>query len=254
MTSIYAGRNPARALYKLWSAIIDTNGGGSRSTYYGGGRSLIHRYADDHMISYGNLTLAKDGRFQLNHMHGHIQRKKVCEGTFLGFNYWRNWYQWFVDFDEPSYYASTYVLGNWQKPVPYVSELVLGNRSWRYDNTWMVLEQYDAPQGLAPWRIVPAKNQNKPGDPWATKRKTLSPEQQRIWVRHEALVQRRYSQMFEEATGMKVTTKTSVRTPSVTSNGTKHEGDAAVHVIRALLDVHQPAKLATKRLEEAHHE
>lgn len=251
MTTIFERRgNPVRNLYRLWDQIIAINGGNSAA--YGTGSRSIYRMsnANPGLIAYGHLSVAEDGRFRLMGMHGHKQRRWVSEGTFLGFRHWRSGYNWFVDFGPPSYWQSLWAIDSWEHPMPYVRERLVAPAGWNQPDWWLELAPHTPTHGEPPWMIVPATNQRDPQQ--RNQRKRLEPHQRLAWDRFVALREKRYELLWREALGQAAPPRqVSVRTPSVTSNGIKHEGDAAVWAIRALLDVHQPAKLAP-RLKEAH--
>lgn len=254
MTSIFEQRgNPARNLFRLWEQIIDTNGG--QSAAYGSAysrSSTIHRLGSHKdVIAYGHLNLTRKGRFRIMRMHGHKQRLWVSRGTFLGFRHWRGSYNWFVDFQDPQYWQSLWSIEGWSNPLPYVTERIICPLGWSIPDLWLELEPHVPTHGEPPWQIVPSPNQRDISDPWGA-RTALSASQRRAWEKFVTLRADRYERLRREELGLlSPSRQVSVRTPSVVSNGTKFEGEEAVHKITALLNVHQPAKLS-KRLEEAH--
>lgn len=251
MTIFNERQNPARALYRLWDTIIKINGG--ENAHYGGSPSgAIYRSRSANgkrdAISYHALTVCADGRFRLSPMHGQTQRRRITQGTFLGYRWWRGQYNWFVDFNPPSYWQSLWSVENWRQPMPYASEAAMGSQHWG-NGLWMELVPWAPTHGEAPWMMVPARNQAANYD---SQRRSFKHSDRQRWDRFVNLRTRRYEQLEREELGIDLRPKdVSVRTPSVVHDGTKHEGQAAVTVIRALLDIHQPAKLAP-RLKEAH--
>lgn len=247
MTTIFTPHaHPGRTLYRLWDKVIDANGG--HNAAYGAGS--IWRQRDTKVIQYGHLHLSQDGRFRISRgMRGHRARVFITKGTFLGFRHWRSTYNWFVDFDESTYWQSQHTIELWQRPVAYISEKVLGGEYWRDPLMWFDLVHDQ--NALTGWRAEPAKSQYVAGADRQLGRGPLKGPTKTRWDKFTTLREERYRLMEARQTGVALAPRTvSARTPSVIHDGKRLEGAEAVTAITALLDVSMPAKF-TPRLKEA---
>lgn len=256
--------DPARELYALWDTILSAYG--NHTCGWGPRGWGIWRNQDTGGISYGQLTngwpchwfnLLPDGRFKVNHMFGSYRRSGIAQGTFLGYGFTHSRYQWFVHAspsEKHTGWNNTYrtrwrdFFTDWNNPVSYVSEDLLGVRSYRQTRPWLTLARDE----WGAWEIVPALDQV---DPEAEALKAASYEQEHLWSRwnrwKKTCARRRFVAENQHRVKNGLDPKVSARTPTIRSAGQVLSPDQAVRRLAALLEVSQPAKTTPLRPKEA---
>jgi len=239
---------PVQETYKAWDTILTATG--REMVTYGHANWNLHRVRledGDHYVGFGrggspDIILDKRGRFHFSFsFHGSKQRNIVMRNVpFLGWGYARSRYQWYVNFDTsvaPWAWPSGNLLDP-ENPIHYVSEDLMGCRTWGQLRPWCVLEKRNGQ-----WAIAMAKNQT----PYTrgTANGDLKGIRQR-WDQYERLVKARYRRQTGEPSPV------SVRTPTMLNNNQPLPPQQAVEALAALFSVDSPAKTTPlKRPKEA---
>lgn len=260
--------DPARALYKAWSQVLDlganpgttSDGVAHRYVNYGEGWYNLVQHGD--VISFSTFSLHRSGRFRFTYpFHGHMRRNLVMRYVpFLGWGWSHSRYQWYVDFDvDVNRYVKRgdKVMRDWLHPTHYLSEDLLGARKYGQDRPWLVLEKRPMPptgrERLSwelpddRWTIQLARNQ---GD---LTLKQSHAERRALWDRYEALVAKRYDRERAWALGTAPEgSPVSAPPPTMRINNLPLPPAQAVEALAALFDVDAPAKTTPlKRPKEA---
>lgn len=240
---------PVQETYKAWDTILTATG--RDQVTYGHANWALHRVRledGDHYIGFGrggspDIILDKRGRFHFSFsFHGAKQRNIIMRNVpFLGWSWTHSRYQWLVNFDTnvaPWGYSTTN-LRDPERPIHYVSEDLLGCRTWGQHRPWCVLEKRADGQ----WAIAMAKNQ------MPLPRHTLASDvkyMRQRWEHYEQLVAARYRRARGEPSPV------SVRTPTMLNNNQPLPPQQAVEALAALFSVDSPAKTTPlKRPKEA---
>lgn len=236
-------KNPAIVHYEFWDNILNTY---ERTTCaYGPPGWAITKVSDEihneihfGQIGYGggvisHWRLRVDGAFQWGIQHGAYRRRLISLGVpFLSWGWVYGRYQWLVDFDQEKKHRSMWSphsLTDWQEPREYISEDLLGCRTYGQARRWCVLEQ----TGNG-WKIA-----LDPSDPYNNE------DAKKAWRKYELLVEKRYQRLKCAALG--VSPPVSARTPSLRSGGNTLSADQSITRLAALLEIHQPAKTTPLR-------
>lgn len=243
---------PAVALYKFWDTVL-THTGQDRLEFGQRGWSLIRETGDS--IGFGqyrsHFVVDAKGRFHLDKMHGTYRRNVIAQHVpFLGWSYTHSRYQWLVDFNAPTnlYHWRTTNLADWQNPHHYVSEDLLGCRTYYQTNRWCVLKKVDGE-----FRIQLAHDQTAPDrhGEYNERLQAELPAARKQWCRYEQIVEQRYARARRNHLG-EAANEMSVRTPTMLIGNQPLPTDVAVERLLALLEVDQPAKTTPlKRPKEA---
>lgn len=249
MMNYRTGENPAIALYKFWLSIIRATNPPheqDRSVPF-----LVDRYGiatagqDERgrpILAFGWLMggrgvhsmfeVTANGHFRIaGTMHGTHRRNILARATFLEWGYRAQRYQWYVN--TTNAYRELWrwshdSFSNWNDPIWYYSEDLLGCRSWRQTSTWVALERRGAQ-----WRMVPTRlhGQEDVHDSLTAR-----------FASYEQLTKRRYlAHENHHRTSHGLEPKKSVRAITVRAGGQVLDQEEAVKRLVALLDPSLPA-------------
>lgn len=155
-----AQRHPAKALYLTWLTILESYSDAKHlnmSVAYRNSAIRITGFDSNGRpeLSYGgNFTVRENGHFSLKWLTRPSERRLVGEATFLDWSHFRGDYQWYFSpsFERASYWDGR-SLCDWQDPIHYISEKVMGAHGYIKNNIDLKLVPDTGPGG---WRIAPA--------------------------------------------------------------------------------------------------
>jgi len=252
---------PAIALFRQWEAVL--NAWGNEVCAFGRfawGVEWQHQDSSpspDDCIGLGqqwgdrglstHFTLTRGGRFMFNTMWGYTRRSRITEYVpFLQWSHLHGRYQWLIA-DKPMEYIGYRGLQDWNDRRHYVSEDLLGCRTYSQTNRWVELKAR-----AGSWTIQPALDQGWPGRSERVVDETILED----WVRYEKLIERRYLRYENQArtAGSAEPWGMSERIPIVKAGSKPLGTTQAIDRLLALIQAEQPAKTTRlKRPEEAQH-
>jgi len=241
-----------QALYKAWDATITATG--RDSVLFGHANWSLNR-PDTNQVGFGrggspDFIVHKDGRFRFAFpFHGAQQRNIIMRTIpFLGWGWTHSRYQWYVDFDVNinlwSYQGSMHN-GRYERELHYVSEDLMGARTYGQPRPWCVLEK-DANDA---WTIQLAKKQ------YGAMTNVLAglPDLRHRWARYDKIRAKRYDKERQIANGT-FYSPVSVAPPTMRSNNQPLPPEQAVERLAALFSIDQPARTTPlKKPKEATH-
>lgn len=251
MKPIADSPHPGVALYRFWNTVLTAYG--NDTVAFGEKGWGLKR--DGRNIGYGQFykwgvypyfTIAPDGRFQFGGMHGEYRRSAIAKATFLDWTWTHSRYQWLVNFDLATkgqrWWDRRKDITDYEKPLHYLSEDVMGCRTWGQTRRWLILEQ-----GAYGWKIGPARNQE--AAPGKRTSKAAYDLLRASWDHYEHVVDLRYRRLRNVAEGRSTV---SVAPPTVRDGKQVLNEGQAVQRLLAFLEESQPAKTtAFKRPKEA---